>query len=128
MKKKVTGIRINTPKLCKSGKLICWNFLSDFSPICSNFYLLPISFFSTFFIETLISGSLLPNFMDSIQSSFIFLSPSIPLQESLRQILNHLSFFLLGYLGQLNFIVQSKILAQTFGKINPVCGDSLNDI
>lgn len=41
---------------------------------------------------------------------------------------NHLSFSLIGYLGQLNFTGESKILAQTFGKINPVCEDSLNDI
>lgn len=58
--------------------------------------------------------------------------PSVNMQGSLiRQILIGTIYHILpnlGYLGQLNFTVESKFLAQTFGKINPVCEDSLNDI
>lgn len=63
----------------------------------------------------------------SFKLSFIFFPLSARIFKTNTD-QNHLSFSLLGYLGQLNFAVESKILTQTFGKINPVCKDSLNDI
>lgn len=109
------SLRINTPKMCKPGKCRSLFHLTFPQYISSEFlFSQPRSYLK-------LSASLLQNFMHGF--SFI----SFPSASAYARIFNktntdqdHLSFFLLGYLGQLNFTVESKILAQTFGKINPV--------
>lgn len=115
--KKRIGIRINTPKMCKPGKCRSLFHLSFPQYILSPpnlFFFQPRSYLK-------LSASLLQTLL-----YFFPLSALRIFKTNTDQ--NHLSFSLLGYLGQLNFTVESKILAQTFGKINPVCEDSLNDI
>lgn len=122
--KKRTGIRINRPKMYKTWqmqKLIP----SEFSPIYSTSS--QFLFFSTSFISQTLSISPLKLYAWTL-FYFFSLSEYARIFNKTNTDQNHLSFSLLGYLGQLNFTVESKILAQTFGKINPVCEDSLNDI
>lgn len=115
-RKKRIGIRINTPKMCKPGKC-----RSLFHLTFPQYILSPPNFFFLTLIHISNSQHL------SFKLSFIFFPLSARIFKTNTD-QNHLSFSLLGYLDQLNFTVESKILAQTFGKINPVCEDSLNDI
>lgn len=123
--KKRIGIRINTPKMCKPGK--CRSLFHLNFPTYTVFYLLPISFFLNL---VHISNSQHLSLKSLCRDYPLFLFPQCINARIFKTNTdrNHLSFSLLGYLGQLNFTVESKILAQTFGKINPVCEDSLNDI
>lgn len=114
--KKRIGIRINTPKMCKPGKC-----RSLFHLTFPQYILSPPNFFFLNLVHISNSQHL------SFKLSFIFFPLSARIFKTNTD-QNHLSFSLLGYLGQLNFTGVSKILAQTFGKINPVCEDSLNDI
>lgn len=116
MKKKRIGIRINTPKMFKPGKCRSLFHLTfpQYIPSPPNFFFLNLVHISN-------------SQHHSFKLSFIFFPLSARIFKTNTD-QNHLSFSLLGYLGQLNFTGESKILAQTFGKINPVCEDSLNDI
>lgn len=114
--KKRIGIRINTPKMCKPGKC-----RSLFHLTFPQYILSPPNFFFLNLVHSSNSQHL------SFKLSFIFFPLSARIFKTNTD-QNHLSFSFLGYLGQLNFTGVSKILAQTFGKINPVCEDSLNDI
>lgn len=113
--KKRIGIRINKPKMCKPGKC-----RSLFHLTFPQYILSPPNFFFLNLIHISNSQHL------SFKLFYFFPLSARIFKTNTDQ--NHLSFSLLGYLGQLNFTVESKILAQTFGKINPVCEDSLNDI
>lgn len=110
------SLRINTSKMCKPGKC-----RSLFHLTFPQYILSPPNFFFLNLVHISNSQHL------SFKLSYIFFPLSARIFKTNTD-QNRLSFSLLGYLGQLNFTVESKILAQTFGKINPVCEDSLNDI